>query len=146
MLQHLWWLSVCQMIVFHSLILVFKTRMNQKPVYLHRQVSAQFSVNTRLAVSHGIRGTRHTQSEIGRKSFFPKTLNQWNSLPADVRSAPSLGKFKMKLKTWVKQHFWTLRMLCQPCICYSIMKVLYLIIEGNKSIYLSIYLEWWMVG
>ena len=47
MLQHLGWLSVRQMIVFHSLVLVFKTRMNQKPVYLHSQVTAQFSVNTR---------------------------------------------------------------------------------------------------
>ena len=105
MLQQLGWLSVRQMIVFHSLVLVFKTRINQKPVYLHSQVSAQFNVNTRLAVSHGIRETRRTQSEIDRKSFFPRTINQWNSLPADVRSAPSLGKFKMKLKAWVKQHF-----------------------------------------
>ena len=105
MLQQLGWLSVRQMIVFHSLVLVFKTRMNQKPAYLYSQVSAQFSVNTRLAVSHGIRETRRTQSEIGRKSFFPRTIKQWNSLPADVRSATSLGKFKMKLKSWVKQHF-----------------------------------------
>ena len=71
----------------------FQNQNESKPVYLHRQVSAQFSFNTRLAVSHGIRGTRHTQSEIGRKSFFPRTINQWNSLPADVRSAPSLRQF-----------------------------------------------------
>ena len=105
MLQQLGWLSVHQMIVFHSLVLVFKTKMKQRPVYLYSQVSAQFSVQTRLSVSHGIRETRRTQSELGRKSFFPRSINQWNSLPADVRSEPSLGKFRMKLKSWVRQHF-----------------------------------------
>ena len=105
MLLHLGWLSVRQMIVFHSLVLIFKTRMNQRPVYLHNQVSTRFRVNTRLSANNGIRGTRHNQSELGRKSFLPRTINQWNNLPAEVRSAPSLGKFKMKLKSWVRQHY-----------------------------------------
>ena len=34
---------------------------------------------------------------LHRNSFFPRTINQWNSLPADVALAPSLDTFKRRL-------------------------------------------------
>ena len=105
MLLQVGWLSVRQMITFHSLVLVFKAKLEKRPVYLHGQVSTSFNVNTRLALNNGIREARRIRSTIGQQSFLPRTVNQWNSLPQNIRTIPSLGKFKIKLKPWVQQNF-----------------------------------------
>ena len=105
MLLQVGWLSVRQMIAFHSLVLVFKAKLEKKPAYLYNQVSATFNVNTRLAVNNGIRETRRVKSSIGRLSFLPRTISQWNSLPHTIRSISSLAQFKDRVKPWVKQHF-----------------------------------------
>ena len=109
MLLQVGWLSVRQLIVFHSLVLVFKAKQEKRPVYLHGQVSATFNVNTRLALNNGIRETRRVRSNIGKQSFIPRTIIQWNSLPHNIRSIPILGQFKTRLRLWVKQNYWKSR-------------------------------------
>ena len=39
-----------------------------------------------------------THSEQFRHSFFPKTVKEWNPLPADTRAAPSVESFKHRLR------------------------------------------------
>ena len=34
------------------------------------------------------------RTEAFRDSFFPKTVNEWNELPKEVKHAPSLESFK----------------------------------------------------
>ena len=107
MLLQLGWLSVRQMIVFHSLVLIFKAKLEKKPVYLHGQISATFNVKTRLAVNNGIRETRKIKSTLGKQSFIPRTISQWNSLPWNIRSISSLVHFKTNVKSWVKENYWS---------------------------------------
>ena len=104
MLSQLGWLNVWQLVVFHSLMLIFKAKQDKKPVYLHSQISAPFKVNTRLAVNNGIRDTRRTKSTLGKQSFIPRSIMQWNNLPMDIRSISSMPKFKSRLKSWVKKE------------------------------------------
>ena len=54
---------------------------------------------TRLAVSDGIRETT-----LGQGSYIQISIQKWNRIPKDVRSAPTLCKFKSKLKNWVKMN------------------------------------------
>ena len=104
MLSQIGWLNVRQMIIFHSLVLVFKTKQDKKPVYLYNKISTRFNVDTRLASTNGIREVRKIKTKIGKQSFLPRTIDQWNNLPPDIRTITSLMKFKMKLKLWVKQN------------------------------------------
>ena len=104
MLSQIGWLNVRQMIIFHSLVLVFKTKQDMKPVYLYNKISTRFNVDTRLAATNGIREVRKIKTKIGKQSFLPRTIDQWNNLPPDIRTITSLKKFKMKLKLWVKQN------------------------------------------
>ena len=105
MLLQVGWLSVRQMIAYHSLVLMYKTKMEKKPAYMYSKICTPFNMNTRLADTNGIKGIRRFKSNIAKQSFLPRTILQWNSLPPDIRSSLTLTKFKFKLKPWVKQNF-----------------------------------------
>ena len=48
------WLSVRQMVVLHSLVLIRKIKFEGKPDFLHSRTNKQFQYGTRLATSSGI--------------------------------------------------------------------------------------------
>ena len=49
------WLSVKQLVEYHSLLLVYKVKAEGKPVYLQQKLCRTFGYNTRLAAGNGIR-------------------------------------------------------------------------------------------
>ena len=71
---------------------------------MYNEISARFYVDTRLAATNGIREVRKIKTNIGKRSFLPRTIDQWNKLPPDIRTIPSLKKFEIKLKLWVKRN------------------------------------------
>ena len=105
MLQQVGWLNVRQLIVYYSLVLLYKARLEKKPAYIYERISSPFNVNTRLANSNGIRDDMSRKSGIAKKSFFPRTVAQWNRLPPDLRSISNLKKFKLRLRQWIKVSF-----------------------------------------
>ena len=105
MLQQVGWLNVHQLITYHSLVLVYKTRQEKKPVYIYEKISTPFSVNTRLANTNGIRNEVKAKSNIAKQSFLPRTVAQWNRLPPEVRTVTGLEKFKSSLRQWIKLHY-----------------------------------------
>ena len=94
-----------QMVVFHSLVLLYKAKHDKKPVYLYSKISQAFCVNTRLGISDEIKETIRFTSTLGQQSFIPRTIKQWNSMPGDLRSASSLPIFNAKAKMWTKENF-----------------------------------------
>ena len=104
MLQQLGWLNVRQMIVFHSLMLLYKVKLYKKPCYLYSQISNKFNSNTRLGKNNGIKEHRRIKSTLGRNSCIPRTINHWNSLPPSLRTIPSITTFRLKLRSWVKNN------------------------------------------
>ena len=57
MMSQIGWLSVRQLIVLQSLMIIFKTKNDRKPVYLYQKLSNKFAVNTRLGLNDGIKDT-----------------------------------------------------------------------------------------
>ena len=98
------WMSVRQLVYYHTLIQVFKIRRDGKPTYLYRKLSAQFDPRTRLAVGNGIRGTLKIKSEERRKSFIPRAIRTWNSLPVSLRKIDKINEFKKQLNMYVKKN------------------------------------------
>ena len=105
MMSQIGWLNVRQLIVQQSLMLIFKTSKDRKPVYLHDRISKRFAVNTRLGANKGIKDSRKFKTTLGMQSFTPRSIKLWNSLPGDIRTEPNIVKFKSKLRAWVKLHF-----------------------------------------
>ena len=105
LLTHCGWLSVRQLVVYHSLLQVFKTRNSKLPLFLHEKISNEFKYNTRLAAGSGMRlENKNALSEIGKQSFSQRSVLLWNNLPVNIRQSESLLIFKSSLKDWVKNN------------------------------------------
>ena len=95
------WLSVRQMSMYHSLVLVHKVRQEGKPCYLADKLSTSFNYRSRLASTNGIRKNEKIDSDMRKDSYLPRTSNEWNNLPAHLRNQTELKKFKTEPRSWI---------------------------------------------
>ena len=95
------WLSVQQLVHYHSLMLVYKMKLQGKPEYFQERFSSEFPYSTRLATGLGIRRVENIQYEASKSSFVPRTSRIWNLLPLQLRTARNEKQFKAKLKPWI---------------------------------------------
>ncbi len=101
-LQSLHWLPVCYRINFKVLLLVFKSLNGLTPSYLsdllidHQPTRALRSANLRLLVV-----PRTRLKSRGDRAFAVAAPSLWNSLPTEIRTAPTLPIFKSRLKTFL---------------------------------------------
>lgn len=96
------WLSIKQMIIFQSLVLLFKIQQEKKPKYLYEKINSRFSF--RSSDETKIRDKRSFKTDTAKKGFITRTINDWNNLPRHLREIPNLKQFKFKLKSWVKDN------------------------------------------
>ena len=94
------------MVVYHSVLQIYKTLLTTYPKYIHYKLSTQFPYNTRLAESDSVRMGPEFQCklELTQKSFMNRATMSYNKLPPDLRKIPSLELFKNKLKEWVQEN------------------------------------------
>ena len=98
------WLSVRQMVFYHTIVQLFKIKQDRKPVYLYDKISTEFDYKTRLATSNGIKENQKVKSDERKKSFTPRATRQWNKLPVSLRSVVNLKQFKKELKAYVREN------------------------------------------
>ena len=98
------WLSVHQLVVYHSVTLVYKTIKNESPKYLFSMFSAKYSYNTKQASRGAIKHTRDLDLELTADSFRWRAAKAYSELPLDVRNLELLQEFKQAAKTWIKEN------------------------------------------
>ena len=98
------WLSVRQLIAYHSLLQVFKVKKDKFPGFLNKKFSQQFTYGTRLAAGNGIKLNKVIHTQLGKQNFSNRTVHLWNQLPLDIRQSRTLPIFKAKLKKWTKSN------------------------------------------
>ena len=96
MYKSLNWLSVNQLICYHSLISVFKNRLHKDPKYLSDKMNND-SRNGRIMIPY-------QNLSLAANSFCYRSATQWNKLPASIRMSKNLRHFKTKIRQWVKQN------------------------------------------
>ena len=103
LLRQCGWLSVKQLVFFHSVVLVYKTILTTYPKYIYDKLSTQFPYNTRLANTEAVRMGSRFQSrlELTEKSFMNRATLSYNLIPPEIRKVPKLQNFKKKLRKWV---------------------------------------------
>ena len=99
-LQHCGWLSVKQLIVYHSVLQVWKLLVYKAPRLLFSRLQLS---NTRSRENFTLNLPPVT-TRLGRGSFFVRAVHSWNSLPTDIRSIKKLNTFKKKLKQWISTN------------------------------------------
>ena len=90
------WLTVSQLVVYHSLLMIYKIRKSREPEYL-----AKFFLNETRT---GRIMEPCIKLGLAQKSFCIRGTSCWNTLPPSIRNSTKLGEFKRKLKLWIIQN------------------------------------------
>ena len=115
LMQQCGWLTVRQLMAYHSLMLLHKTLKNQTPTYLFQKVTSSFEqYNTRQAADYeaalaeaGVMeraGVEDCELELTRNSWCWTSVSWYNRLPPNLRAENKAGKFKTRLKDWVTSN------------------------------------------
>ena len=93
--RELGWLKLSERRKMHKLFLFYKMQNGLVPDYLTELVPSRVGDNT----TYSLRNAEHLQqihasSRLFFDSFLPSTIREWNRLPSDTKSAPSLSSFK----------------------------------------------------
>ena len=90
------WMTVSQLVVYHTLLMIFKIRKSGEPEYLagfllkESRTGRIMEPNIKLG--------------LAQRSFCMRGSSHWNSLPPTVRNSVKLREFKLKLKPWITQN------------------------------------------
>ena len=115
------WLSVKQLIVFHSLVLLKSTLRMETPVYLHTRLTAGrshpyrtrqvaicpngFTFNVEHPTESGtLRHESGRKLDLARLGWCWRSVDSYNSLPVEIRLEAQLATFKTKLRAWVETN------------------------------------------
>ena len=110
LLQQCGWLTVEQLMVYHSTVLLHKTLKQQKPTYLYKKVTSgteQYNTRQAALVAAGVieyAGVENCELGVTSSSWSWAFVKWYNRLPADLRAESKLGKFKTRLKEWVTKN------------------------------------------
>ena len=112
------WMSVRQLMAYHSLVLLHKTLRSKTPVYLHQKITSggHFPYRTRAAsecppgfsftVSHptdngAIKQQSGSKLGLSKQGWCWNSVELYNLLPTDLRLDRKLPSFKKRLKNWI---------------------------------------------
>ena len=106
LLRQCGWLSVHQLVFFHTVVLMYKTLANKSPEYLFRMTGSEYNYKTRAKDAGKLRQVQEykVENELNYKSYRWRSIRSWNQLPQDITSITSIQEFKFKLKAWVMEN------------------------------------------
>ena len=98
------WLPVKQLVRYHTILMVHKVILSNRPMYISSRLETDHYYRTRMSSSGGIRmdETYRYKTDLPRKSFRYRGAHEYNTIPAELRKIRSLNTFKNKLKSWIK--------------------------------------------
>ena len=96
------WLSVQQLAIYQTCILVHKVLANKEPQYIFNMFSTDYRRETRQAARMEIKQDReHPALELTKDSFRCRATRDYNRLPVDQRNQESLRIFMTNLWKWI---------------------------------------------
>ena len=98
------WLSVRQLAMYHTVVLVYKVLETGTPSYLYSMFSTDYSHRTRQAQQGMIKPSHSTKiprKELTASSFRHRAVQEYNTLPPIIREATTSSQFKLLAKKWI---------------------------------------------
>ena len=90
------WLSVRQLVIYHSALCTFRIRQSQEPEYLGALMKRDNRTNKIIIPN--------TNLTLAKRSFCFRGAEDCNRLPGDIRSCGKMKLFKIKLRKWIIQN------------------------------------------
>ena len=105
LLDKLSWMSIRQLIYYHTVLQAHKTIVSTKPASINLSISTQHPYRTRNAANGQIRfgESFRREADLVTSSFKHRAVHWHNAVPANVRTG-TLATVKHKLRMWVKQN------------------------------------------
>ena len=97
------WLSVRQLVIYHSVLLLHRILIDRKPEKLKDKVEMT-ARETRTSDRLTLVDNRKFKTQTAQRSFIPRVLSDWNKLPLVLREIESRDIFKQELKKYVKKN------------------------------------------
>ena len=95
------WLSVNQLIFYHSVLLVYKVKLKESPKYLFAMLKDNdYKYRTRQAANNILKIQR-PRLEVSKESFRWRAAEQYNRIPKEIRDEQCFLSFKRKIKSWI---------------------------------------------
>ena len=115
LMQQCGWMPVRQLMIYHSLVLLYKVLKHQSPSYLfHKVTSGSQQYNTRQAadstaalVAVGVTlqpSIDICELDLSGSSWCWASVKWYRQLPPSLQAENKLSKFKTALKSWVNQN------------------------------------------
>ena len=96
MFNQLGWLTVHQLVFYHSVLATFRIRGSKEPEYLDNIMSRDNRAEKIIIPN--------TSLTLAKNSFCYRAAAQWNKLPDYIRQTKKIGQFKTHLKKWITQN------------------------------------------
>jgi hypothetical protein len=96
------WLLPHELYLFFLMCFTYQTIHAHKPTYfsdVFKYVGDEYTHETRSRKSLFVPNSR--TSEYGKRSISYSASIKWNELPDEIKNAPSLNNFKIKLKSYI---------------------------------------------
>ena len=87
------WLTVNQLVFYHSALSTFRIRQSGEPRYLNNIMSRDNRASNIIVPN--------TTLTLAKKSYSYRAAEQWNSIPFNIRNIQKIGQFKSHLKKWI---------------------------------------------
>ena len=104
LLEKCGWLSVQQLVIYHSVLLVYKVMKTESPAYLFSMFNTKYQYRTRQADSGVIKQMFCPKLTLTSHSFRFQAASHFNGLPSTIRNAETLPRFKQMVKKWIKEN------------------------------------------
>ena len=99
------WLSVQQLAVYQTCILVHKVLASRSPQYIFNMFSTDYTRETRQAARMEIKQDKdHPELALTRDSFRWRATRDYNRLPVELRKQGSIRIFKTDLWKWITRN------------------------------------------
>ena len=96
MFDALGWMTVAQLVFYHTMMAVYRIRMAGEPELLAKKLNRE-----------NFRGnliTPSTRLNVVKNSFTFRGAMEWSTLPDSLRSLNNIGLFKKRLREYTKSN------------------------------------------
>ena len=101
LLQQLHWLPVDSRIKFKVAKLCYQATTSGQPAYLADMLKPYVQTRTLRSGSLDLLAVPPYKLQVAARSFSAAAPRLWNTLPLNIRTAPSVNSFKSRLKTYL---------------------------------------------
>ena len=104
------WLSIRQLVYYHTILQVWRTRLHSKPKYLVTKFNRGAHYRTRGVstgeyLAEGYLQIPDTKTALAKKGMMVRGPTLWNAMPRDLRMfTGSQISFKKDLKKWIREN------------------------------------------